>query len=82
MRDIKNEMIMQMEYKIEIFRDMIDLLEGGDIRLDMPDINTSDIETIFTILSTFIDKTSYKVEYMQSDEYTRLETLLASIQDN
>jgi hypothetical protein len=79
-KKIKHNMrLTQMEYKIEIFREMMDVLEGGDIRLDMPDINTSDIETILTILSAFIDKTSARLKYEQSDEYTKLEAIFESI---
>jgi hypothetical protein len=52
-----NKIIKQLEHKLDLFAEMMDVLEGGDCIEDMEDINTTDIETIMTLLSAFHDKT-------------------------
>ena len=76
---MKSKIIEQMENKLDIFSEMLDILEGGDIVLDMEDINTSDIETLVTILGAFFDKTKQRIIYVKSDSYTALEELFERI---
>lgn len=75
----REQIIKQYQHKLELISEMLDVLEGGDCRLDMEDINTTDIETLVTILGAFYDKTCARIEYVKSDTYTALEALFESI---
>jgi len=76
---MRDEIIKQMEHKLELFSEMLDVLEGGDCALDMENINTTDIETLVTILGSFYDKTCARIEYVKSDTYTALEALFERV---
>jgi len=69
----REEIIKQLENKLDLFAEMMDVLEGGDCVLDMQDINTTDIETLITIIGSFHDKTCARINYVNSDTYTFLE---------
>lgn len=71
----KEKIIEQMNNKVELFSEMMDVLEGGDCTLDMEDINNEDIEILMIILSALYDKTTARLEYIKSDTYTALEAL-------
>lgn len=75
----KDKIIKQIEHKLELFREMMDVLEGGDCTLDMEDINNADIEVLMTVLSAFYDKSTARLEYITSDSYTALQALFERV---
>ena len=72
---LKDEIIKQMQHKLELFAEMMDVLEGGDCTLDMEDINNSDIEILMVLLSALHDKTCARMNYVKSDTYSALEAM-------